>query len=105
MTILEMKQHISTKISTSEHILHVNRILIIKNEESNTEILNYMEDSKKASDYNIDNGSMLNIYKWTGSLALENGQPVTMPENVAVELQALNIEAEGATEVEQQHDS
>lgn len=35
--------------------------------------LPYMEDNKKVADYNIDNGGILNIYKWTGSIPLENG--------------------------------
>jgi hypothetical protein len=45
-----------------------------------------MEDIKKVSDYNLDNGGILNIYKWTGSIPLENGLPVAVPECLKGEL-------------------
>lgn len=72
-TIAELKEKISTKISSPNASLGANRILMVKGENADSLPLPYMEDNKKVADYSIENGGILNIYKWTGSIALENG--------------------------------
>jgi hypothetical protein len=68
-----VKEKISTKISSPNASLGADRILMINSEFAAEMPLPYMEDNKKVADYNIDNGGILNIYKWTGSIPLENG--------------------------------
>jgi hypothetical protein len=74
-TILQLKEKIAVAVREQVgETMDVERIMIAKNEEaSQGTLLNYLMDDQTVEHYSLENGSMVNIYFWTGSNVLANG--------------------------------
>jgi hypothetical protein len=93
---LQLKEKIAAAVREQiGESMDVERIMVAKNEEvSQGSLVNYLMDDKTVEHYSLETGSMVNIYFWTGSNVLANGQPVRLEEPTAEELEALKISAE-----------